>query len=101
VPIVFALIPLSTPGFDRETATLIFNIVFFISVSSLILQGTTLFKVAGKLKLTEDDVQPAPSAFDRDTEEFNTVNAEITLAETTREREKRLRKSRSRTARSS
>ena len=81
VPIVFALSPLSTPGFDRETATLIFNIIFFISVSSLILQGTTLFKVAEGLKLTEDDVQPAPSAFNRDTEEFNTVNTEITLTE--------------------
>ncbi|MBQ9759435.1 MAG: hypothetical protein IJW12_06675, partial [Opitutales bacterium] len=37
--------------------------------------------VAEGLKLTEDDVQPAPSAFNRDTEEFNTVNTEITLTE--------------------
>ena len=81
VPIVFALIPLSTPGFDRETATLIFNIVFFISVSSLILQGTTLFKVARWLNLTLDETQPRPSAFDRDTEEFNTATTEITLEE--------------------
>ena len=80
VPIVFALIPLSTPGFDEKTATLIFNIVFFISVSSLVLQGTTLFKTAKWLRLTVDENTPPPSAFDRSTEDINTVNAEITLS---------------------
>lgn len=81
VPIVFALIPLSAAGFDHETATLIFNIVFFISVSSLILQGTTLFRVAKWLNLTSADPLPEPSVFNRDTEDFNTEISEITLSE--------------------
>lgn len=43
VPIVFATYPLLA-GIDK--ANIIFNIVFFISVSSVLLQGTTLSKVA-------------------------------------------------------
>lgn len=82
VPIVFALIPLSTPGFDAGTARLIFNIVFFISVSSLLLQGTTLFKAAKKLGLTLDEAPRERSVFDRETEEFNTQMSDFTLAET-------------------
>lgn len=81
VPIVFALIPLSTPGFDTETARLIFNIVFFISVSSLLLQGTTLFKVAKKLGLTREDAPREHSVFDRETEEFNTLMSDFRLEE--------------------
>lgn len=80
VPIVFALIPLSTENFDDATARLIFNIVFFISVSSLILQGTTLFPVAKWLGLTLDDAEQTVSAFDKDTEEINTSSVEITLS---------------------
>lgn len=49
VPIVFATYPLIA-GIDK--ANMIFNIVFFIAVSSLILQGTTLGVVAKWLKLT-------------------------------------------------
>ncbi len=43
VPIVFATYPLLA-GIDK--ANMIFNIVFFISVSSILIQGTTLSKVA-------------------------------------------------------
>lgn len=46
VPIVFATYPLLA-GIDK--ANIIFNIVFFISVSSVLLQGTTLSKVANWL----------------------------------------------------
>jgi potassium/hydrogen antiporter len=48
VPIVFATYPLIA---GIEKAPIIFNIVFFISVSSVIIQGTTLSKVAQWLKV--------------------------------------------------
>lgn len=79
VPIVFALIPLTTPGFDSTAATLIFNTVFFISVSSLIIQGTTFFAAANWLKLTCNSGDTTCSAFDKDLEEINTSLAEIRL----------------------
>lgn len=50
VPIVFATYPLIA-GVER--AETIFNIVFFIAVTSVMLQGTTLLKVAEWLKVTE------------------------------------------------
>ncbi|MBT1702910.1 potassium/proton antiporter, partial [Chryseosolibacter indicus] len=49
VPIVFATYPLIA---GVHNASMIFNIVFFISVSSVLLQGTTLPLVAKLLKLT-------------------------------------------------
>jgi len=49
VPIVLATYPL-TAGVDK--AGVIFNIVFFISLTSILLQGTTLPLVAGWLGLT-------------------------------------------------
>lgn len=48
VPIVFATYPLLA-GIDK--ANMIFNIVFFISVTSVIIQGTTLSVVAKWLKV--------------------------------------------------
>lgn len=51
VPIVFAMYPL-TAGLDK--ADTIFNIVFFISLSSVVFQGTTLPMVAKWLKLTDE-----------------------------------------------
>ena len=79
VPIVFALIPIADPNFNDECAKLIFNIVFFISVSSLIFQGTTLFKIAAWLELTEKDATPAHSVFDRETEDLNTFMSDFAL----------------------
>ena len=51
VPIIFATYPL-TAGI--ENASLIFNIVFFITIVSLVVQGTTVNFMAKKLKLTDD-----------------------------------------------
>lgn len=48
VPIVFATYPLIA-GIDK--APIIFNVVFFISVTSVLIQGTTLSKVAAWLKV--------------------------------------------------
>jgi cell volume regulation protein A len=48
VPIVFATYPLLA---GIEKADLIFNLVFFISVTSVLLQGTTLSFVANKLRV--------------------------------------------------
>jgi potassium/hydrogen antiporter len=48
VPIVFATYPLLA---GIEKADLIFNLVFFISVTSVLLQGTTLSFVAKKLRV--------------------------------------------------
>jgi len=52
VPIVFATYPLIS---GVENAGLIFNIVFFITVTSVLLQGTTLTQVAKYLGLTVPD----------------------------------------------
>ena len=49
VPIVFATYPLIA---GAEKANMIFNIVFFISLTSVLLQGTTLSKIAAYLHLT-------------------------------------------------
>jgi cell volume regulation protein A len=51
VPIVFATYPLIA---GVEQAGMIFHIVFFIAVTSILLQGTTLSKVAAWLKVTEE-----------------------------------------------
>ncbi len=56
VPIVFATYPLLA-GIDK--ADMIFNIVFFISVTSVLIQGTTLTIVAKWLKVgSPEEVQP-------------------------------------------
>jgi cell volume regulation protein A len=49
VPIILAIYPL-TAGVEK--ATIIFNLVFFISVTSVLIQGTSLPLVAKWLKLT-------------------------------------------------
>ncbi len=57
VPIVFATYPLLA-GLDKSG--MIFNLVFFISVSSVLLQGTTLVAVAKMLKLTSPTTAETP-----------------------------------------
>lgn len=52
VPIVFATYTLIA---GIEKADMIFNIVFFISVTSVLIQGTTLGIVAKRLKVAEPD----------------------------------------------
>lgn len=49
VPIVFATYPLLA-GIDK--ADMIFNIVFFVSLTSVVIQGTTLTSIAGILKVS-------------------------------------------------
>lgn len=56
VPIVFATYPLLA---RIESSQLIFNIVFFVSVSSVLIQGTTLSKIAKWLGVTlPEDAKP-------------------------------------------
>lgn len=52
VPIVFATYPLLA-GIDKSG--LIFNIVFFVTIVSLLIQGTSVNYVARKMGLTKDD----------------------------------------------
>jgi len=52
VPIVFATYPLLA---GIEQATTIFNIVFFVSLTSVLIQGTTLGIVAKYLKMAEKE----------------------------------------------
>lgn len=60
VPIVFATYPLLA-GIDK--ANMMFNIVFFISVTSILIQGTTLSVVAKWLKVSipSEDKKLSPS----------------------------------------
>lgn len=59
VPIVFATYPMvaaldSSAGISRETAEVMFHIVFFISISSVLIQGTTVTFAARKLGLAAE-----------------------------------------------
>lgn len=54
VPIIFAILPLAE---NIPNAKLIFNIVFFCTLISLLLQGTTLPLMAKWLKLSEDSLK--------------------------------------------
>lgn len=51
VPIIFATYPVVA---DVPGASQIFNIVFFVTLLSLIIQGTTVISSARRLKLTDD-----------------------------------------------
>ena len=62
VPIVFATYPLIT-GIDK--ADMIFNIVFFISVTSIMIQGTTLSIVAKWLKVALPESKKQISAVEK------------------------------------
>lgn len=84
VPIVFATYPLLA-GIDK--ANMIFNIVFFISVSSVLLQGTTLSIFAKWLKVAiPEDEQPkniSDSSID-DSELPKATMQEVTISETSK-----------------
>lgn len=51
VPIIFAILPLAA---GLSSAKLIFNIVFFVTLVSLLVQGTTVTQMAKWLKLSRD-----------------------------------------------
>ena len=88
VPIVFATYPLLA---GIEKANIIFNIVFFISVTSVLVQGTTLSVVAKWLKV----IQPDGEKTINETEQFiaelpkNTLT-EITISENSEAVNKRI-----------
>lgn len=56
VPIIFATYPLVavSDGFDPVVADMIFNVVFFITILSLAIQGSTVSWFASLLHLSED-----------------------------------------------
>ncbi|MDR1556237.1 MAG: potassium/proton antiporter [Tannerellaceae bacterium] len=54
VPIIFAIYPLTA---NLTHAGMIFNVVFFITILSLIVQGTTVVSVANWLGLTEKPIR--------------------------------------------
>lgn len=69
-PIIFATYPMVE---GVEGASLIFNVVFFVTLTSLIIQGTTIAKVANWLKLsTVKDNLPENFGVDIP-EELNTI----------------------------
>lgn len=78
VPIIFAILCLSA---NIPYARLIFNIVFFCTLVSLIVQGTSLTKVAKLLHLVGDSKKlRKPEHFDIDLpEEIKSVATEITI----------------------
>ncbi|HNR08264.1 MAG TPA: potassium/proton antiporter [Saprospiraceae bacterium] len=77
VPIVFATYPLIA-GIDK--APMIFNIVFFISVTSVLIQGTTLSLVARWLGLTLPENLKARTQVDIQlADSIKSVLTEITL----------------------
>jgi cell volume regulation protein A len=67
VPIVFATYPLLA---GIENANIIFNLVFFISVTSVIIQGTTLTVVAKWLNVSLPENAKPITDFDKIIEDF-------------------------------
>ncbi|HPS61454.1 MAG TPA: potassium/proton antiporter [Bacteroidales bacterium] len=63
VPIVLATYPL-TAGLEKSNV--IFNLVFFISITSVLVQGTTLSALARRLKLTLPAEKRKDSAFEKE-----------------------------------
>lgn len=59
VPIIFATYPVIA---DVPGASQIFNIVFFVTIISLVLQGTTIVTAANRLGLVDTD-EPADESF--------------------------------------
>jgi len=78
VPIIFAIFPLAA---DIPNARFIFNIVFFCTLVSLLIQGTTLAQMAKWLGLAEKPRNiRKPETFDVDfSDEIKSVTCEITI----------------------
>ncbi len=85
VPIIFAIMPLAA---DVPQARFIFNIVFFCTLVSLLVQGTSLPIVAKWLKLDEQpDNLKGLEDFDVDfSDEIKSVTTEITVTDRVLER---------------
>src|SRR5690606_33643316 len=81
VPIIFAIMVLAS---DVPNARLMFNIVFFCTLVSLVVQGTTLSKVAQWLNLDEppgDEVKELKNFDVEFSDEIKSVTSEIRLTE--------------------
>jgi potassium/hydrogen antiporter len=79
VPIVFATYPLLA---GAEQANMIFDVVFFVSITSVLIQGTTLTKVAGWLKLTLPEEMKKVTKKDMEfTEGMKSLLTEIVIPE--------------------
>jgi len=77
VPIIFATYPLIA---EVENASLIFNIVFFITIVSLLVQGTTVGWMAEMLGLSEKE--PREKEFNLDLpDQIKSSMSEITVTE--------------------
>ncbi len=81
VPIIFAILPLAA---DIPHARTIFNIVFFCTLVSLLVQGTSLPKVAQWLGLVDEPKKVAElKDFDIDfSDEIKSITSEIHITET-------------------
>ena len=77
VPIIFATYPMIA---GVENSSLIFNVVFFITIISLLVQGTTVGWMAEKLGLSEKE--PREKEFNMDLpEQIKSSMSEITVTE--------------------
>ncbi|MDT0294136.1 potassium/proton antiporter [Mesonia ostreae] len=82
VPIVFATFPMVM---GLENADLIFNIVFLITLVSILVQGTTINKMAQWLGVQDDDVKTLKKARAFEfSEDSKTESAEIYLSTNSR-----------------
>lgn len=87
VPIIFAIYTLDA---GVPYARYIFNIVFFVTLVSLVLQGTTLAQVAGWLGLAKKYKPSRTVDFDFESEDIKSVRLEVTVSEKTLENGNRL-----------
>ncbi len=87
VPIIFAIYALDA---GVPNARFIFNMVFFITLVSLVLQGTTLAQVARWLGVSKKFKPSAGRDFDFESEVIKSVRLEVTLNEKTLENGPRL-----------
>ena len=76
VPIIFAIYPMVE---NIPNADVIFNIVFFITLTSLLLQGTTLFNVAKWLKLSIPEKIAKKTILEFDSETIKSILEEFTV----------------------
>jgi len=74
VPIIFATYPMVE---KLPHADLIFNIVFFITLTSLLLQGTTLFSIAKWLKLSIPEAIAKKPVLEFDSDKIMSVLGDI------------------------
>ena len=76
VPIIFATYPMVE---NIPNANMIFHIVFFITLTSLLLQGTTLFNVAKWLKLSIPEEAAKKTILEFDSDTIKSILEEITV----------------------